>query len=462
MPIQTPAKAPSLARRLFFSATAVSMIVLLAIGIVLSSLYRNAVERAFDRRINVYLRNIVAEIANNPRSPTLEPETLGEPLFFIPGSGWYWQITRLSEPMERKASRSSPEEGFPTLQSLKVPEVYGGLRQAYITGPDRQRLRAVERFLDLGEDGRFLLMIAGDSFEIDDEVSDFNDALLLTLGFILLAFMAIVWFQIRYGLRPLKNVSEALSEIRSGQTDRLRGSFPKEVAPLAGEVNALLDTNREIVDRARTHVGNLAHALKTPISVLMNESANVKGPVGEKVREQLGVMRDQVQRHLDRARIAARVAVVSTTVEVEPVIEMLVRTMEKIHRERGLTLETRLVPGMKFRGERQDIEEMVGNLVDNACKWAGTRVQIEMSVQGTPRAGLPGTFLVQVDDDGPGLAPAEREEVFHRGKRLDESKPGTGLGLSIVLELAKLYGGTLQLGSSPLGGLRARLTLPMV
>ena len=404
-----PARAPSLASRLFLSATAVSLVVLLAIGIVLSSLYRNAVERAFDRRINVYLRNIVAEIANNPKSPTIEPETLGEPLFFIPGSGWYWQITRLSNPQERKASRSSPEEGFPTLQSLKVPEVYGGLRQAYLTGPDGQRLRAVERYLDLGEEGRFFLMIAGDSFEIDDEVSGFNDALLLTFGFIGLAFMAIIWFQVRYGLRPLKNISEALSEIRSGKTDRLQGSFPKEVAPLAGEVNALLDTNREIVDRAR---------------------------------------------------IAARVAVISATVEVAPVVDTLVRTMEKIYRERGLDLRVQLNPALSFRGERQDIEEMVGNLVDNACKWAASRVDIEMLAGSPARASQPGTFRIVVDDDGPGLAPEEREEVLHRGKRLDESKPGTGLGLSIVLELAKLYGGTLQLGASPLGGLRAELVLP--
>lgn len=454
------AKAPSLARRLFLSATAVSMIVLLVIGIVLSSLYRNAVERAFDRRISVFLRNIVAEIANNPRGSITEPETLGEPLFFIPGSGWYWQITRISEPPERKSSRSSPEEGFPTLESLKIPETYGGLRQAYVMGPDEQRLRAVERFLDLGEDGRFLLFVAGDSFEIEDEVSDFNDALLLTLGFILLAFMAIVWFQIRYGLRPLKNVTDALSEIRSGQTDRLQGNFPKEVAPLAGEVNALLDTNREIVDRARTHVGNLAHALKTPLSVLMNESGNVKGPAAEKIREQLSVMRDQVQRHLDRARIAARVAVVSTTVDIAPVTELLVRTMEKIHIERNITLSTKLNPEIKFRGEQQDIEEMVGNLLDNACKWAASRVDIEMIALSAPRASQAGSFRIQVDDDGPGLAPAEREEVLHRGRRLDESKPGTGLGLSIVLELAKLYGGTLELSSSPLGGLRAELVLP--
>ncbi len=455
-----PVKAPSLARRLFLSATAVSLVVLLVIGIVLSTLYRNAVERAFDRRINVYLRNIVAEIANNPKSPTIEPETLGEPLFFIPESGWYWQITRVSEPQEKKYSRSTPEGGFPSLDSLKVPEVYGGLRQAYLPGPDGQKLRAVERFLDLGDDGKFLLFIAGDSFEIDDEVSDFNDALLLTFAFIGLAFMAIIWFQVRYGLRPLKKVSEGLAQIRSGEIERLQGDFPKEVAPLAGEVNALLDSNREIVDRARTHVGNLAHALKTPLSVLVNETSNVQGTLGEKIREQLSVMRDQVQRHLERARIAARVAVVSTTLDVAPVIETLVRTMEKIYRGRGIAIDAKLNSIIRFRGEQQDIEEMVGNLVDNACKWAASRVTVGMFVLSDPHAGKPGSFRIQVDDDGPGLAPTEREEVLGRGKRLDESKPGTGLGLSIVLELAKLYGGTLQLGTSPLGGLRAELVLP--
>jgi signal transduction histidine kinase len=272
--------------------------------------------------------------------------------------------------------------------------------------------------------------------------------------------MAIVWFQIRYGLRPLKKVSESLAKIRSGDAERLQGDFPKEVAPLAGEVNALLESNREIVDRARTHVGNLAHALKTPLSVLVNETSNVQGPLGDKVREQLGVMRDQVQRHLERARIAARVAVVSSTIDVAPVVEVLVRTMEKIHRDRGIALQSKTNPEIRFRGERQDIEEMVGNLVDNACKWAATKVNIEMFALRAPLAGRPASFRIQVDDDGPGLAPAEREEVLHRGRRLDESKPGTGLGLSIVLELAKLYGGTLQLGNSPLGGLRAELVLP--
>ncbi len=454
------ARAPSLARRLFLSATAVSVIVLIVIGIVLSTIYRNSVERAFDRRINVFLRNIVAEVANSPRTALPEPETLGEPLFFIPSSGWYWQITRLGENPERKSSRSSPEGGFPTLESLKTPLSGGGIRQAYLPGPEGQRLRAVERFLDLGEDGRFLVSVAGDALEIEDEASDFNDALFLTFGFIGLAFMATVWFQVRYGLLPLSRISDSLSEIRSGRSEKLQGDFAKEIAPLAREVNALLESNREIVERSRTHVGNLAHALKTPLSVLMNEAGQVQEPAAEKIREQVTVMHDQVQRHLERARIAARTAVVSTMIDVAPVVSTIKRTMEKIYRERNIEITTHLNESVRFRGEQHDLEEMLGNLVDNACKWANSRVDIEMFVLSAPRSGGVAFFRLQVDDDGPGLAPAESDEVLRRGRRLDESKPGTGLGLSIVLELAQLYNGTLKLGNSPLGGLRAELVLP--
>jgi signal transduction histidine kinase len=344
---------------------------------------------------------------------------------------------------------------------LKTPLSGGGIRQAYLPGPEGQRLRAVERFLDLGEDGRFLISVAGDALEIEDEASDFNDALLLTFSFIGLAFLAIVWFQVRYGLLPLSRISDSLSEIRSGQSEKLQGDFAREIAPLAREVNALLESNREIVERSRTHVGNLAHALKTPLSVLMNEAGQVQEPAAaEKIREQVTVMHDQVQRHLERARIAARTAVVASMIEVAPVVNVLARTMEKIHRERNIAISTQLNESVRFRGEQQDLEEMLGNLIDNACKWANSRVDIEMFSQSAPRLGGVSFFRLQVDDDGPGLAPAERDEVLTRGKRLDESKPGTGLGLSIVLELAKLYNGSLKLGNSPLGGLRAELVLP--
>jgi len=250
-----------------------------------------------------------------------------------------------------------------------------------------------------------------------------------------------------------------LAAIRSGRSEKLEGRFPVEIAPLARETNALLDSNREIVERARTHVGNLAHALKTPLSVMVNEAnARPDDPLAAKVVEQTNIMREQVTRHLDRARLAARVAVVGTITDVVPVMQSLVRTMEKTHHEKDLAVALNLPEQARFRGEQQDLEEMVGNLVDNAFKWASTRVAMEVGLE-QPEPGRQ-VVRIMVDDDGPGLTPSEREQVAHRGRRLDETKPGSGLGLSIVVELAALYGGALNLGTAPIGGLRAELMLP--
>jgi signal transduction histidine kinase len=268
-------------------------------------------------------------------------------------------------------------------------------------------------------------------------------------------------FQVRFGLAPLKRISESLAAIRSGTTERLAGNFPVEIAPLARETNALLDANREIVERARTHVGNLAHALKTPLSVMVNEAAaRADDPLAAKVREQADLMRDQIARHLERARIAARATVVAAVTEVAPVATAIARSMEKIHHDRGIAIDVDVPERARFRGERQDLEEMVGNLVDNACKWARSRVAIEVVCETADPVIQRDVVRILVDDDGSGLTPSEREQVAHRGRRLDETKPGSGLGLSIVVELASLYGGELTLGTAAIGGLRAELVLP--
>jgi signal transduction histidine kinase len=268
-------------------------------------------------------------------------------------------------------------------------------------------------------------------------------------------------FQVRFGLAPLKRITDSLAAIRAGRAERLAGQFPEEIAPLARETNALIDANKEIVERARTHVGNLAHALKTPLSVMVNEaSARGNEPFAQKVLEQADIMRDQIARHLERARLAARATVVGSVTDVEPVVTALARTMEKIHHDRGIAVDVHADQEARFRGEQPDLEEMIGNLVDNACKWAASRVAIEVMRERPDPASETQVVHVMVDDDGRGLSPSEREQAAKRGRRLDETKPGSGLGLSIVNELAGLYGGELKLGSAPLGGLRAELLLP--
>jgi len=451
----------SLATRLFLSATAWVVVILVITGIVLSSVYRNATERAFDRRLNLYLRTLIAEVATPDEPPDHQFQSLGEPLFELPLSGWYWQIVRTDEKAETRASRSLWDKKLPKMEEQGAELTAAGIRLGYIDGPEGQSLRVVERPIDLGADGKFLVSVAGDASEIFDEIRAFDYYLGGTFAALGIVLLLTTIFQVRFGLAPLKRISESIADIRSGRAERLEGEFPVEIAPLARETNALIDANREIVERARTHVGNLAHAIKTPLSVIVNEAAaHAVDPFASKVLEQADVMRDQVAHHLERARIAARVTIVGTITEVAPAIDALRRTMEKIHRDRGLTISVKADAQAKFRGERQDLEEMAGNLVDNACKWAASRVLIEVQVERPVQPGSGPQLRIIVDDDGRGLSAAERAQVSRRGQRLDESKPGSGLGLSIVVDLAALYGGSLVLGDAPIGGLRAELVLP--
>jgi signal transduction histidine kinase len=302
-----------------------------------------------------------------------------------------------------------------------------------------------------------LIVVAGDSSEIDEETRGFDRAISAIFALLTLALLVTTALQVRFGLAPLARISQSLAAIRSGRAERLEGEFPVEIAPLARETNALLDANREIVERARTHVGNLAHALKTPLSVIFNEAA-ARGDdsFAAKVIEQTNIMRDQIAHHLERARLAARLKVVGSVTEVVPVVTALTRTMEKIYQPRGIAIDFHAPAQVRFRGERQDLEEMVGNLVDNACKWAQLRVSVEV----VPDAAVRPMVRIVVDDDGPGLSPGQRDQVARRGRRLDETKPGSGLGLSIVVELSTLYGGSVSLSTAPIGGLRAELVLP--
>lgn len=448
----------SLAFRLFISAVVWTLVVIPIAAILLVSLYRQAIERNFDARLNVYLTSLVASTTGEGEASPQEPANLGDPIFTIPFSGWYWQIKPL-----RGAERPLYISDSLLDQQLELPSASGVLpddtvtRRSYAEGPDDQNLRIVEREIrTAGRDSApYSYAVAGDAAEIDDDLAAFTTMLILALGVLGLGLVAATFFQVRFGLLPLRVIREDLASIRSGDAESLEGELPDEIRPLQQELNALIQSNRDIVDRARTHVGNLAHALKTPLSVISNEARAHESALAGKVGEQAEIMRTQITHHLDRARVAARSGVIGGTTDVVPVLEALQRTLDRIYGERGIKLELTPSPDLKFQGEKQDLEEMVGNLMDNACKWADARVTVKVErLHGST------SFGVVVDDDGPGLTAAERERAMKRGQRLDESKPGSGLGLSIVADLAHLYKGRFELEPSPDGGLRARLTLP--
>jgi signal transduction histidine kinase len=447
----------SLAFRLIAGASLWSAIALVVAGVILTSLYRDTVERAFDERLSVYLKTLVGNLATQAPGQLGDPGNLGEQRFELIYSGWYWQIRQVNGPV-LLASRSLSTDTLDIANATSRNSV-DGVEQATMEGPDKQQLRVLQRTITFDVDHRYDVLIAGNASELQEEIADFRTSVALTLAVFGIGLVASTAFQIRWGLRPLEKVRRGLAALRSGKEQSLDGPFPAEIEPLAKELNALMASNQQIIERARTHVGNLAHALKTPLSVITNEARSDQGGLSAKVGEQAEIMRMQINHHLDRARIAARSQVIGAVTEVEPVLARLVRAMRRIHEDRGLAIDLRTAPNARFRGEQQDLEEMVGNLVDNACKWAESKVAIEVAY--IPAAGeIDGSLVIRVDDDGPGLTEAERLEATRRGKRLDESKPGSGLGLSIVTDLASLYEGAFEMDRSPLGGLRAEVRLP--
>jgi signal transduction histidine kinase len=451
----------SIARRLFVSAAFWSFVVLLVAGVFLSALYRTTAQRAFDDRLNVYLRALVADVALSAEEGGPLGQ-MGEPQFELTNSGWYWQVTRIDSPSPLiRASRSLFAERLPVLSELNVQADQTGLRRSSVPGPDGRPLRLLERVIDVGADGQWLIQVAATTEDLTQQIRRF--VLALSGSFVLVgaALVGATALQVRYGLRPLRRLQDEVAQIRRGQTEKIAGPYPDDLAPLAGELNLLIASNKEVVERARTQVGNLAHALKTPLSVISNEAARDTSPLAGKVREQTALMRDQVTWYLDRARAAARSTVIGASAEVGPSLAGLARTFEKIYLDRAIDFEVSCPIGLRFRGERQDLEEMLGNLIDNAGKWATSRVRITAAEK--PREtgeASPGFLSIAVEDDGPGLPAERREEALGRGRRLDETKPGSGLGLSIVADLAKIYGGSLELGDSPMGGLNALLHLP--
>ena len=453
--------ARSIASRLFLSAAFWSTLILALAGLGLSALNARWTEANFDDQLGVYLKALVANVAIPTEETKGVTPAAVAPQFELAFSGWYWQITRLdTNPPEIRASKSLFATQLPYL--VAVGEDHGAILSGYAIGPGGHELRMVERKIDAGEEGRYLVQVAANADVIQAQERSFEWALAATFLTLALALIASTALAVRFGLRPLRALRDGVAAIRRGEAERIAGEFPQDVAPLAAEVNQLIDANREIVERARTQVGNLAHALKTPLSVLINEADSPSASLTGKVREQAEIMRQQVIFYLDRARAAARARSVGVVTEVRPVVEGLVRTFEKLHAERGLTFTVELQEGLRFRGEAQDLTDLIGNLLDNAGKWARESVSVRAS-RAPDGAKHAGAFLIaEIDDDGPGLDPGARAEALGRGRRLDESRPGSGLGLSIVVDLASIYGGSLQLDESPFGGLRAILRLPCV
>ncbi|HEX3700904.1 MAG TPA: sensor histidine kinase [Phenylobacterium sp.] len=449
---------PSLARRLVLLALGWSLTALVVSAVVLALLYQQAALRRFDLTLSDQIDNLTA--GTTVEQGDVVAPALTDERALRAYSGRYWEIAEAAPAGGLRAivrSRSLWDSELHAPADLTARLAADPARAVGFNtrGPLNEHLRAVARQATLaGRKAPVIFLTAEDRSPIDRDVRAFIG---YTAGFFLLlgaGLMAAVIVQVRVGLRPLFALRREIADVRRGRADRIAGAFPTELTPLTEELNALMAHNQEVVERQRTHVGNLAHALKTPISVMLTEASQQPGPLAEVVARQAEVMRQHVDHHLRRARAAARSRGQGDRTDVAEVLDELVRTLERIFTDKGVTIDWDADEDLCFLGERQDLMEIAGNAMENACKWCRARVRVRAHALGLDR------FDLIVEDDGPGLPTEQREAMVRRGARLDENAPGSGLGLSIIDELARAYRGELKLGDSSLGGLRIAVDLP--
>lgn len=449
---------PSLARRLVLLALGWSLAALVSAAILFAVLFQQAALRRFDMGLSDLIDNLTAGATvdqGRVYAPVLTDERALRAY-----SGRYWEIAeRTREGRIRAIVRSRSlwdSELHPPADLMQQLAANPGKPAAFVTrGPLNEPLRAMARQATYpGLVAPVIFMAAEDRTPIDRDVRAFvawTAAAFFLLGAGLIVAVVI---QVRVGLRPLFQLRREVASVRRGKAERIEGEFPTELTPLAEELNALMAHNQEVVERQRTHVGNLAHALKTPISVMITEASQRPGPLAEVVSRQAEVMRQHVDHHLRRARAAARTQGQGERTDVAEVIDELARTLQRIFGDKGVAIDWDCDENLYFLGERQDLMEVAGNAMENACKWCRGKVRIRAHALGPERMEL------TVEDDGAGLPPDQREAVLRRGARLDESAPGSGLGLSIIDELARAYRGGLFLSDSGLGGLKLTVELP--
>lgn len=454
----------SLTARVLAVSTVWAVVALVVIGVVISALYRQGSERGFKDLLRAQLFNVVNSISVNEKTVLAGSPQLGDLRFSQPQTGWYWIVDPIGEfDTPPLISTSLGNAKLPIASVDEVPFDTGYVRFYTTKDPFGNEVEVAETevVLDIqGHTARF--RVAGNRDVLEADINRFTRNLTIALSIFGLGGLGMNALTILFGLRPLDQVRRSLEKVRAGESERLDGAFPREIQPLANEVNALIDSNRRIVERARMQVGNLAHSLKTPIAVLLNEARVLEASHGELVRTQVDAMQMQVQSYLSRARIAAQRESVLARTEAQPALERLVRVMRKLNPEKEVHLSIN-PPGLVLAMELQDVEETVGNLLENAARHARGEVWLnvrpatnEQHAKETGRQWI----VLDVDDDGAGLDPDQIALAMKRGKRLDESKPGTGLGLSIVSEIVREYQGTLTLSRREEGGLRAELVLP--
>ena len=454
MASETPASIPhtgSLARRMMLIATGWIVVLLLGGGIALDQTLTGLITRNFDSQLSYLLNGMIASAEVGSDGEVYFNRALGDQRLLEPNSGLYWQI------------RGAGHDDFPSRslwdRSLDVrADHLDKEAHAYDSGQfPAEPLRVIERSVTLpGSPTIWWFTVAERKSDLDEQTNRVRRILYRSFAVLGLGLLVMAALQTWYGLGPLRGVRRAIQRMRTKGTNRVTEPLPLEVQPLVQELNALLAHSERQAEEARTHAGNLAHALKTPLTVVMNAATAHAPDLPETVIREAAVMRRQVDHHLARARAVGRRAAGQARGNVSESVEAVLRAVTRLYDKTRFDLDGNRDALVAI--EKQDLDEILGNVIENAAKYGGGSVFVTIDA-------VPGSDLceVWVEDDGTGIPEEERDRIFDRGARLDTGKPGTGLGLAIVRDVAEIYGGSVELGGSEdLGGLLVKLRLPRV
>ena len=418
---------------------------------LLVHLFRGEIERRFDAELSAHLDQLLGRVGQDASGALVIAGALADPRFLQPYSGFYWQVE--DQTGNRIRSRSLWDAVLP----LPIDEPANGeVHRHELSGPNGQRLVAIERRVLLpGYPQIVRAAIAANAVDLEKSIASFSYILLITFVAVGVGLSILVAGQVWMVFRPLTRLRAQVMAVRSGRRGRIDGAFPSEITPLVEDLNALLAHSREVVERGRVQAGNLAHGLKTPLAILANAADELAtGEASQMVRKQTMAIRRQVDHALSRTRAAAAAGVPGIRCDVGRHILEVLRAMESLYRERNLNFAMTMASPIEAAVEVQDLDEMLGNLLDNACRHADKRV-LAAAVRDDGRC------QITVEDDGPGMAESIAREILHGALPFDRSHNGSGLGLGIVRDLARAYNGELRLDRSGLGGLAATIVLPV-
>ncbi|CAN5458331.1 sensor histidine kinase [soil metagenome] len=445
--IQQVRSTGSISRRMIGIAMLWISLLLIGGGVALDRVLADAITRNFDDGMNYVLTAMIASAEIGPDGEVLFNRPLADQRFLEPNSGLYYQVSAPQH--EDWRSRSLWDRAL-KVDSHHVDQDFHVYNSKQFPGED---LRVMERTIVLpGSEVRWVFMVGQARAGLDDQIAALRSTLFKSFALLALGLIVLVAIQTVYGLLPLRKVRMEIVRMRAGEKSRVTGPMPAEVLPMVEELNALLAHNERQAEEARTHAGNLAHALKTPLTVIMNAATAQSPDLGDTVIREATTMRRQVDHHLARARAVGRRGAAQSRAEVWSSLEAVERAVGRLYPDVRIDMDGDKT--VSARVERQDLDELLGNLLENAAKYGGGSVFATVERAGT-------MVEILVEDDGAGIPEADRTRIFDRGVRLDSGKPGTGLGLAIVRDVAEIYGGTVGLEESDdLGGLLVRLRLP--